>query len=48
MDGIPIGRKINLSAYNNYQKLSSAVEDLFCGFLEGTSKIEKKYLVIFI
>ncbi|XP_066363317.1 auxin-responsive protein IAA18-like isoform X1 [Miscanthus floridulus] len=35
MDGIPIGRKINLSAYDNYQKLSSAVEDLFCGFLEA-------------
>ncbi|KAG0518876.1 hypothetical protein BDA96_09G214700 [Sorghum bicolor] len=38
MDGIPIGRKINLSAYNNYQKLSSAVEDLFCGFLEAAQK----------
>ncbi|XP_066367196.1 auxin-responsive protein IAA18-like [Miscanthus floridulus] len=38
MDGIPIGRKINLSAYDNYQKLSSAVEDLFCGFLEAAQK----------
>jgi len=38
MDGIPIGRKINLTAFDNYQKLSSAVEDLFCGFLEGTSR----------
>lgn len=35
MDGIPIGRKINLSAYDSYQKLSSAVQDLFCGFLEA-------------
>ncbi|CAD6333152.1 unnamed protein product [Miscanthus lutarioriparius] len=38
MDGIPIGRKINLSAYDNYQKLSSAVKDLFCGFLEAAQK----------
>lgn len=35
MDGIPIGRKINLSAYDSYQKLSSAVQDLFCGFLQA-------------
>lgn len=42
MDGIPIGRKINLSAYDNYQKLSSAVEDLFCGFLEGTNHKYKR------
>ncbi|XP_020394414.1 auxin-responsive protein IAA18 isoform X4 [Zea mays] len=35
MDGIPIGRKINLSAYDSYQKLSSAVQDLFCGFLDA-------------
>jgi auxin-responsive protein IAA len=37
MDGIPIGRKIDLAAYDNYQKLSSAVEELFSGFLEGTN-----------
>ncbi|OEL24495.1 Auxin-responsive protein IAA18 [Dichanthelium oligosanthes] len=35
MDGIPIGRKIDLAAYDNYQKLSSAVEELFSGFLEA-------------
>lgn len=35
MDGIPIGRKVNLIAYNSYQKLSSAVEELFSGFLEA-------------
>ncbi|XP_023156004.1 auxin-responsive protein IAA18 isoform X1 [Zea mays] len=40
MDGIPIGRKINLSAYDSYQKLSSAVQDLFCGFLDGTGRRE--------
>ncbi|XP_062181328.1 auxin-responsive protein IAA18-like [Phragmites australis] len=35
MDGIPIGRKIDLAAYDSYQKLSSAVEELFRGFLEA-------------
>jgi auxin-responsive protein IAA len=35
MDGIPIGRKIDLAAYDNFQKLSSAVQELFSGFLEG-------------
>lgn len=38
MDGNPIGRKIDLAAYDNYQKLSSAVEELFSGFLEGTNE----------
>ncbi|XP_020876142.1 auxin-responsive protein IAA28, partial [Arabidopsis lyrata subsp. lyrata] len=29
MEGVPIGRKVNLSAYNNYQQLSHAVDQLF-------------------
>lgn len=29
MDGIPIGRKVNLKAYNSYEKLSSTVDELF-------------------
>ncbi|KAG0455159.1 hypothetical protein HPP92_024048 [Vanilla planifolia] len=33
MDGILIGRKVDLNAYDGYQKLSSAVQDLFCGLL---------------
>ena len=37
MDGIPIGRKIDLAAYDDFQKLSSAVQELFSGFLEGTN-----------
>jgi auxin-responsive protein IAA len=41
MDGIPIGRKINLTAYDSYQKLSSAVEELFRGFIEGTNYITR-------
>ncbi|XP_028778946.1 auxin-responsive protein IAA26 [Neltuma alba] len=29
MDGVPIGRKVDLSAYDSYEKLSSAVDELF-------------------
>ncbi|XP_059642123.1 auxin-responsive protein IAA18-like [Cornus florida] len=29
MDGIPIGRKVDLNAYDSYEKLSSAVDELF-------------------
>lgn len=35
MDGIPIGRKVNLAAYDSYQRLAFAVEELFRGFLEA-------------
>lgn len=34
MDGVPIGRKIDINAYDGYEKLSSAVDDLFRGLLE--------------
>ncbi|KAK9677041.1 hypothetical protein RND81_11G118200 [Saponaria officinalis] len=33
MDGIPIGRKVDLSAFNCYDNLSSAVDALFRGLL---------------
>lgn len=33
MDGVPIGRKVDLCAYNNYDSLSSAVDELFRGLL---------------
>ncbi|GAB4850324.1 hypothetical protein Ancab_029625, partial [Ancistrocladus abbreviatus] len=33
MDGIPIGRKVDLNAYDSYEKLSSAVDELFRGLL---------------
>ncbi|XP_023524900.1 auxin-responsive protein IAA26-like [Cucurbita pepo subsp. pepo] len=33
MDGVPIGRKIDLNAYDNYQRLSSAVDELFRALL---------------
>ena len=35
MDGIPIGRKINLKAYGGYDELASAVDQLFRGVLAG-------------
>ncbi|KAI7743220.1 hypothetical protein M8C21_007494 [Ambrosia artemisiifolia] len=33
MDGVAIGRKVDLKAYDTYQKLSSAVDELFGGLL---------------
>ncbi|KDP34174.1 hypothetical protein JCGZ_07745 [Jatropha curcas] len=33
MEGVPIGRKINLNAYDSYQKLSVAIDELFRGLL---------------
>jgi len=49
MDGVPIGRKIDLKAYGSYDKLSSAVDQLFRGLLAdqraeiGTEKnVEEK------
>ncbi|KAI3822033.1 hypothetical protein L1987_09614 [Smallanthus sonchifolius] len=33
MDGVAIGRKVDLKAYDTYEKLSSAVDELFGGLL---------------
>ncbi|GLU22304.1 hypothetical protein SLE2022_383920 [Rubroshorea leprosula] len=33
MDGVPIGRKVDLRAYGSYEKLSTAVDELFRGLL---------------
>ncbi|XP_056167953.1 auxin-responsive protein IAA26-like [Syzygium oleosum] len=33
MDGVPIGRKVDLNAYDSYLKLSAAVDELFRGLL---------------
>lgn len=35
MDGVPIGRKVDLKAYDTYEKLSIAVDELFTGLLAG-------------
>lgn len=37
MDGIPIGRKVDLKAYDSYEKLSQAVDELFRDLLAGMS-----------
>ncbi|KAG8055484.1 hypothetical protein GUJ93_ZPchr0001g31983 [Zizania palustris] len=39
MDGIPIGRKIDLAAYDSYDGLSSAVKELFHNFLQAQKEI---------
>ncbi|MQL75382.1 hypothetical protein Taro_007757 [Colocasia esculenta] len=33
MDGVPIGRKVDLKAHDSYEKLSAAVDELFRGLL---------------
>ncbi|KAG4196729.1 hypothetical protein ERO13_A06G189800v2 [Gossypium hirsutum] len=33
MDGVPIGRKVDLKSYDSYEKLSTAVDELFRGLL---------------
>lgn len=35
MDGIPIGRKVDLAACDSYERLSVAVKDLFHGFIQA-------------
>ncbi|VAH63549.1 unnamed protein product [Triticum turgidum subsp. durum] len=44
MDGIPIGRKVDLAACDSYGRLSLAVKDLFHGFLQvqrDPSKVDR-------
>jgi hypothetical protein len=38
MDGVPIGRKVDLTAYGGYAELSAAVGKLFRGLLAGTPR----------
>ncbi|XP_008220118.1 PREDICTED: auxin-responsive protein IAA2-like [Prunus mume] len=45
MEGVPIGRKINLKAYDSYEKLSLAIDELFQGLLAAQrvcSDVEKE------
>ncbi|BFG18512.1 hypothetical protein CerSpe_047870 [Prunus speciosa] len=45
MEGVPIGRKINLKAYDSYEKLSLAIDELFQGLLAALrvcSDVEKE------
>lgn len=36
MNGIPVGRKIDPKAYDSYERLSLAVDELFRGLMTGT------------
>ncbi|WJZ84765.1 hypothetical protein VitviT2T_004356 [Vitis vinifera] len=38
MDGVPIGRKVDLKACDSYEKLSYAVDDLFRGLLSAQNE----------
>ncbi|KAG6484733.1 hypothetical protein ZIOFF_053258 [Zingiber officinale] len=42
MDGVPIGRKVDLNVHDSYEKLSLAVEELFVGLLAGNPHSEGK------
>lgn len=46
MDGVPIGRKVDLKAFNSYEKLSLSVDELFRGLLvaqgDTSGGIQKK------
>jgi len=37
MDGVPIGRKVDLEAHDSYEKLASSVDELFRGLLAAQS-----------
>lgn len=43
MDGVPIGRKVDLNAYDSYKNLSSAVDELFRGLLQGNMCSNKHF-----
>lgn len=46
MDGVPIGRKVDLKAYDSYEKLSSAVDELFRGLLAGYNHCGDLYKIL--
>ncbi|QHO28369.1 hypothetical protein HN51_025865 [Arachis hypogaea] len=54
MDGVPIGRKVDLNAYDSYENLSNAVDQLFKGLLAaqrdssggGVNKLQEEEKVI--
>lgn len=51
MDGIPIGRKVDLLAYDSYDKLSMAVDELFRDLRAGTTNLLRllsRYLLRFL
>jgi hypothetical protein len=46
MDGVPIGRKVDLAAHGGYDGLSAAVDQLFRGLLAGTGAVRADRLVL--
>ena len=44
MEGVLIGRKVNLSAFNNYQQLSHAVDQLF---KKDSSDLNRQYTLVY-
>ncbi|KAL3618288.1 hypothetical protein CASFOL_038609 [Castilleja foliolosa] len=48
MDGVPIGRKVDLKAYDSYDKLSYAVDELFRGLLaaQGDTRADEDGKII--
>lgn len=47
MEGVPIGRKINLNAYDSYEKLSVAIDELFRGLLAGYTQTQFGFFFFF-
>ncbi|XP_018454594.1 auxin-responsive protein IAA28 isoform X2 [Raphanus sativus] len=45
MEGVPIGRKVNLFAYNNYQQLSYAVDQLFSK--KDSADVDRQYTLVY-
>ncbi|CAH2044445.1 unnamed protein product [Thlaspi arvense] len=45
MEGVPIGRKVNISAFNNYQQLSHAVDQLFSK--KDSSDLNRQYTLVY-
>lgn len=46
MDGIPIGRKIDLNALGSYDELSLSVDKLFRGLLAGTMNLRRLHVAV--
>lgn len=46
MEGVPIGRKVDLKSYDSYQKLSYAIDQLFRGLLAGNISFKLTIIII--
>lgn len=48
MDGVPIGRKVDLKAYDSYEKLSFAIDELFGDLLAGNLQTHSTWKIILL